>query len=94
MRLFCCGITSNETEKIKDLIKITKDYVDGYVWCVDSNPNSDETCQLLENNKKEGRIVRHPWVNAHDWQANEWLHCGAIKDGDCCLLYTSPSPRD
>ncbi len=88
-RLFICGITSNEYEKINDLIQKTKEYVDGYVWCVDSNSNSDSTYQLLEDNKKDGKIVRHPWVCAHDWQANEWLHCGIFTHQDWILLVDS-----
>lgn len=95
-KLYLCGITcGSEIDKIKDLVNKTKDYIDGYVWCVDSNSNSDETYQLLEDNKKEGKIVRHPWVNAHDWQANEWLHCGAIKEGDWVLMLDSSEiPKD
>lgn len=88
-RLFLCGITSNETEKISDLISKTKDYVDGYVWCVDSNSNSDETYKLLEENKKEGKIVRHHWWNAHDSQMNEFLHCGLLKNGDFYWIFDS-----
>ena len=88
-RLFICGITSTETDKIKDLIDKTKDYVDGYVWCVDSNFNSDETFLILNANKKKGEIVRHKWQNAHDWQANEWLHCGILKNGDYYLICDS-----
>lgn len=88
-KLWCCGITSTEKEKINDLIKSTKDYVDGFVWCVDSNSNSDETFNLLDKNKKEGKIVRHFWINAHDWQANEYLHCGIIKDEDWILICDS-----
>jgi hypothetical protein len=94
-RLFVCGITSNETEKISELISRTKDHVDGYVWCVDSNSHSDETHTLLEKYKGEGKIVRHPWVCAHDWQANEWLHCGIFQDGDWILMLDSsemPTP--
>lgn len=94
-KLYCCGITSNETEKIRDLIQITKDTVDGYIWCVDSNPNSNDTYRLLEENKKEGRIVRHEWHNAHDCQANEWLHCGILKDGDWVwMLDSSETPTE
>jgi hypothetical protein len=89
MKIFCCGITSTETDKIKELIEITKNYVDGFCWCVDLNSNSDETFKLLEENKKEGKIVRHPWQNAHDWQANEWLHCGLFKEGDWILICDS-----
>ncbi len=88
-KLYCCGITSTETDKIKEIIERTKNYVDGFCWCVDSNTNSDKTFKLLEENKKDGKIVRHLWQNAHDWQANEWLHCGLFKDGDWILMLDS-----
>lgn len=81
-KLYICGITSNEYDKINDLINKTKEYVDGYVWCVDSNPNSDSTYQLLEENKGEGKIVRHQWTNSHDFQMNEFLYSGGLQDGD------------
>lgn len=87
--LFLCGITSNEEEKISDLISSTKNYFDGYVWCVDTNINSDSTYELLEKNKGKGKIVRHPWVNAHDWQANEWLYSGIFQEGDWCFIADS-----
>lgn len=93
--LYLCGITSNDSDKISDLISSTKEHFDGFVWCVDSNVNSDSTFKLLDDNKKKGKVVRHPWVNAHDWQANEWLHCGVLKEGDWCLIADSsekPTP--
>jgi hypothetical protein len=90
-KLFICGITSYETEKISELIQKTKDYFDGFVWCVDSAPHGDKTFELLEQNKKEGKIVRHPWINAFDWQMNEWLYSGIIKNGDWCYIADSSS---
>ncbi len=88
-RLFICGITcAAEIEKIKDLISKTKDYVDGFVWCVDEK-DCDEIYQFLNDNKKEGKIVQHPWCNAHDWQMNEFLHCGVLKEGDCYWIFDS-----
>ena len=55
-RFFICGITSNELEKISDIVNRTSEYCDGYVWCVDSNSNSDETFNFLEKNKKFGNL--------------------------------------
>lgn len=89
MRLFLCGITSNEEEKIKDLIDSTQGYFDGLVWCVDSNPNADSTYKLLDDNKKDGLIVKHRWHEAHDVQTNEWLMSGIIKEGDWCFIADS-----
>ena len=103
-----CG---SEIEKIKTLINSTKDCVDGFCWTVDSKPlfdwfsdkNKDEKLatqtwdltQFLIQNKKSGEIVQHPWQNAHDWQANEWLHCGVLKEGDWVWMFdSSESPTD
>ena len=46
------------------------------------------TAKLLETGKK---------VGADGWQyrvANQTPHCKFGEQGICCLLYTSPSPRD
>ncbi len=94
-RLFCCGITcESELNKIKDLIIKLKDSVDGFVWCVDES-NSDTIYHFLDENKKEGKIVKHQWQNAHDWQANEWLHCNTFEEGDWIWMFdSSESPTD
>lgn len=89
MKLFCCGITSNELEKITDLVEKTKDYVDGLIWCVDSNPNSDSTFNYLEKNKKDGEIIRHRWVNDHGGQMNEFLQSPKLKNGYWVLCLDS-----
>jgi hypothetical protein len=96
-RLFICGITcGSEIDKIKELVERTKDSVDGYVWTVDSQSiGSIELIDFLRANKKHGEIIGHPWQNAHDWQANEWLHCGALQDGDWVWMFdSSESPSD
>lgn len=99
-RIFICGITcGSEIDKIKDLVEKTKDYVDGYCWTVDDKPlrehfykPKEQTLELLnflESNKKSGFITQLPWKNAHDWSANEWLHCGVFKNGDWILMCDS-----
>jgi len=51
--------------------------------------------QFLETNKKEGEVVQYSWKNAHDWSANEWLHCGTLKEGDWVWMFdSSESPTD
>lgn len=88
MKLWCCGITSNEEENIKDLIESTKDYVDGFCWTVHTD-SKDRTLQILEENKKEGVIIQVPYIKFHDISANFWLHCGAIKNKDWVIINDS-----
>jgi hypothetical protein len=96
-RLFICGITCGpEIEKIKDLVERTKDHVDGFIWTVDYDSENDQSphqtnllIDFLRANKKDGKIIYHPWQNAHDWQANEWLHCGVLQEGDWVLMVDS-----
>jgi len=88
-KLFLCGITCGpEIEKIKKLIESTKEYVDGFCWAVDDR-NGEEIFQYLNSNKKDGKIVMHPFMCAHDWQANQWLYCGALQNGDWVWLFDS-----
>jgi hypothetical protein len=90
-RLFICGITcGSEIDKIKELVEKTKDYVDGYVWTVDSlSIGSVELIDFLEANKKAGKIVSFPWSNQHDMQAQMWLTSGALKDSDYVWMFDS-----
>ena len=93
-KLFCCGITSNEREKITNLIIRTKPYVDGFIWCVDEKSN-DGTFEILDANKKDGKILKHYWSNSHDFQANEYLLSGTIKNEDWILICdTSELPTE
>jgi hypothetical protein len=87
-KLFCCGITSNQENNIKDLVLHTKDYVDGFVWTVHDD-SIDGTYEILNENKKEGKIVRTPYLKAHDWSANAYLHCGTIKNEDWVIINDS-----
>ena len=96
MKLFLGCITNyREFENIKDLVNTTKDVVNGFTITVDSNyPSEDkekyqEFCNFLEENKKDGKIVYHPYNKAHDWQTNEYLHCGIIKNEDYLWIFDS-----
>lgn len=101
-KLYLCGITCGpEIDKIKDLVNKTKDYVDGFIWTVDDRPltfdilisEEEKKCieliEFLRDNKKDGEIIEYSWKNAHDWSANEWLHCGVLKPGDWVLMVDS-----
>ena len=88
VKLWCCGITSNSEENIKDLIESTKDYVDGFCWTVHTD-SKDKTLQLLEDNKKEGKIIQVPYIKHHGISAMFWMCCGIIKNGDWVVINDS-----
>jgi hypothetical protein len=53
-KLYICGITHNKKQQIKDIIDTCSPYVDGFVWT--DHFSTDGTYELLEANKKEGKI--------------------------------------
>lgn len=88
MKLWCCGITSNQEENIQDLVDSTKDYVDGFCWTVHAD-SKDKTLEILENNKGAGKITQIPYIKHHGISAMFWLHCGAIKNEDWVIINDS-----
>lgn len=53
-------------------------------------PSNDGTYELLEESKKEGKIIKRNWVNHHAYVQNELFYCQHIQDGDFCLFLDSP----
>lgn len=84
-KIFLCGITNGPVSKLQSLIEPSKDYFDGLVWTVDDKAPPD-IFNYLNENKKEGKIIIHPFMKAHDWQANQYLHSGAIDLGDWVFI--------
>ena len=87
-KLWCAGITSNQEENIRDLIESTKDYVDGFCWTVHTD-SKDKTFDLLNENKKEGKIVQVPYIKHHGISAMFWMHCGVIRNGHWVIINDS-----
>lgn len=87
-KIYLCGITSNEIEKITDLINQCSHFFDGLVWCVDSAAN-DGTYEFLEQNKKSGQIIQHKWGNHHGHQMNEFLLANVMRPNDWYFICDS-----
>ena len=77
-----------QINNIKEIVK-TFDYFDGAVWLVNYNNDNynddDGVYELLSKHKKQGRILKAPWVNLHDLSMDLWLKCGVIKQNDFFL---------
>ena len=86
-KLWCCGITFNKVDKIKKLVEVTAPYVDGFVWT--DHYSTDGTFEVLNDNKKEGRIFQREWRNDHDEAANYYLHAGVMRNYDWFLFLDS-----
>ncbi len=84
-KIFLCGITNGPVSKLKSLIEPAKDIFDGLCWAVDDKADI-EVYNYLDANKKDGKIIIHPFMKGHDWQANQYLHSGAIGLGDWVFI--------
>lgn len=72
-------ITYNELKNITEMTE-SLDWCDGIV-AVDHG-STDGTFELLESKKKEGKILRLPWMNLHYVSMTAVLQCGVIRPGD------------
>ncbi len=88
MKIWLCGITQNRLKDIDEMTKDTYQFFDGLNF-VDGY-SDDGTYELLESRKKEGSIVRRKWTNDHDFQMNEFLRQGSMKNGDWFVCLDSP----
>ncbi len=89
MKTWICGSVAQfgEEENIRELVKTFK-YFNGAFFNVNYNdPNLahsaaavNETFDLLNSCKKEGKVVWTPWLKRHDWAMNAFLHM--IPNGD------------
>lgn len=86
-KLYVCGITQNKLNKIKDIINLCSPYVDGFVWT--DHHSNDGTYELLESNKKDGKIYQINYSKDHDVSANIYLRGGHIKQGDWVFVLDS-----
>ena len=53
-------------------------------------PSNDGTIELLEKNKREGRVITQNWTQNHAFLMNHLLYYGNIKNGEYCLYLDSP----
>ncbi len=89
MKTWLCGITRGPVSALAPSIESVYDCFDGLIWTVDDRATPD-VAGYINYRAGAGKAIVHPFMNAHDWQANEYLHCGLIKPGDyVCVLDTT-----
>jgi glycosyltransferase involved in cell wall biosynthesis len=79
MKVYLCGITQDKKEKIDELTKDVFNHFDGLIF-VDGG-SKDGTRELLEERKGQGTIIYRKWTNDFDFQNNEILRQGGMKNG-------------
>lgn len=95
IKVWICGIVpiNGQEENISELIKTFK-YFDGAIFVI-NYINSEEcnknnpTFFLLNQYKKDGKILFTPWIKRHDYAMNVFLKCGLIKNNDYFLAIDS-----
>ncbi len=90
MKLYLLLITQDREQDIKELISNIYPVFDGIIACV-HQPFNDRTFDILEENKRSGKIVSReffPFHHAHSM--NELLYCRHMKDGDYGVIVDSP----
>ena len=87
MKVYLCAITQNEKENINELTKDVHKDLDGLIF-VDGG-STDGTLEILEDRKGEGAVIHRKWTNDHDFQMNEFLRQGPLKNGDWYILRDS-----
>ena len=85
--LYLCGMTG---DRLKDITELTEcfDYFDGLVWV--DHMSQDGTYELLESRKKNGKIIRRPYVKQHSHSQNEVLFSRHIKNASWIFWADSP----
>ena len=87
--LWLLTMTQERYEHISLMIKNIYPLFDGIIAIV-NQPSNDGTYELLEQNKKRGKIIKRSFVPNHGFLMNELLFCNHIKDNDYCVYLDSP----
>ena len=87
-KLWLCGITQNRKDNIDEMTKDVTQYFDGLIFV--DGCSDDGTFELLNERKGEGKIIQRKWTNDHDFQMNEFMRQGPMKNGDWYLMLDSP----
>lgn len=81
-------MTQNSEKLISEMISNIYPTFDGIVALVNL-PNNDKTLDILERDKKEGKILTRNFVKNHGFLMSELLFCNHIKENDWCLYLDS-----
>ena len=87
MKIYLCAITQNEKGNMDELTRDVYKHLDGLI-IVDGG-STDGTRELMEERKGNGAVIYRKWTNDHDFQMNEFLRQGPMKNGDWYILRDS-----
>jgi len=87
MKIYLCAITQNEKENMDELTREIHKDLDGLI-IVDGG-STDGTVELMKKREGNGAVVHRKWTNDHDFQMNEFLRQGPMKNGDWFILRDS-----
>jgi len=85
-KVFIGLITGNEKQNIQEIVDNLGE-IDG-ILAVD-HYSTDGTYELLEQNKRDGDIIRCPYQNNHSQSMNIWLNSPKLNIGDWVILLDS-----
>lgn len=85
-KVFIGLITGNEKQNIQEIVDNLGE-IDG-ILAVD-HYSTDGTYELLEQNKRDGDIIRCPYQNNHSQSMNIWLNSPKLNLGDWVVLLDS-----
>lgn len=92
-KIWVSMMVHNQRANIENLCK-NLDWCDGIV--ATDHYSDDGTYEILEQNKKEGIILRMPWMDLHYLSMTANLQCGVIRPGDWVFALDSqevPHPK-
>ena len=88
-KLWLCGITQDREGDVQEMTSPeVMEHFDGLVFT--DGYSKDETYNILNERKKDGKIAQRKWTNDHDYQMNEFMRCGGMNNGDWFVLLDSP----
>lgn len=87
MKFWLTLMTQDREKDIEEMLKDTYDYFDGIV-AVD-HYSKDDTFNILNKYKKDGKIIQLPYQRHHAWSMNGFLFSGVIKNLDWFLILDS-----